>query len=76
MKRLGEHIDAYFYEEQSKNHQCGPDLMTKKPVLDSRLGVLVSRVDLSNRRFNKRRSWGREWMRKQNKPINHHPPPD
>ena len=34
MKRLDEYTDVYLYEEQSKDHHSGLDLMTKQPVLD------------------------------------------
>ena len=35
------------------------DLMSKKLVLDLRLGVLTSRVNLSNGRLNRNGSWSR-----------------
>ena len=37
MKRLGERISIYLYGEQLEDHHCGLDLITKQPVLDSRL---------------------------------------
>ena len=36
-KSLGEYIDVYLYIEQSKDHRCGLDLMTKWSMLNLRL---------------------------------------
>ena len=33
MKRFDEHTNAYLYEEQSEDHHCGLDLMTKQSVV-------------------------------------------
>ena len=52
IRKLGEHTDVYFYEEQLEDHHWRLDLMSKQLVKGSRLGdVLAPSVDLSDRRL-------------------------
>ena len=46
MKKLDEHTNIYLYKEQYKDYHWRLNLMLKQLELDSRLGVLASKVYL------------------------------